>query len=159
VRQIAICAVIAAALAFAGCGSSSSTGAKPTSSASQIVGKLKAAGLPVTHTVVYTAASDPNHLLGRPNGYTSKASWADSRLGNAVALSAVAHGGSVEVYSSAGGAQARAKYIAGIGARATSLNEYDYVSGSELLRLSAALTPTQAQRYARAIGATLVTAS
>jgi hypothetical protein len=29
---------------------------------------------------VSTAADDPNHLLGRPHGYTSKTAFADSRV-------------------------------------------------------------------------------
>ena len=31
-------------------------------------------------TTVYDEASDPNELLGRPNGYTSKVAFADSRV-------------------------------------------------------------------------------
>jgi hypothetical protein len=31
-------------------------------------------------TVVYTAANDPNELLGRPNGYQSKIAFSDSRV-------------------------------------------------------------------------------
>ena len=33
-----------------------------------------------TPSLVFTAENDPNHLLGRPNGYTSKASFTDSRI-------------------------------------------------------------------------------
>jgi hypothetical protein len=40
---------------------------------------LKAAGLPVTHLIVCTAATDPNHLLGGQGGYTSKVAWQDRR--------------------------------------------------------------------------------
>lgn len=31
-------------------------------------------------SVVYNATTDPNRLLGRPGGYTSKATWADRRV-------------------------------------------------------------------------------
>jgi hypothetical protein len=40
---------------------------------------LKAAGLPVRHLIVYTASTDPNHLLGRQGGYMSKVAWQDRR--------------------------------------------------------------------------------
>ena len=51
---------------------------------------------------VYTAANDPNHLLGRPGGYTSKAAFSDSRVSPAdvegLDKDAIERGGSVEVF-------------------------------------------------------------
>jgi hypothetical protein len=170
----AIGSLLVVALTVAGCGSStSSTSATQslsrTSSAGstaltarQVVTELKAHGLPVTGVIVYTAATDPNHQLGRPNGYTSKAAWVDSRIDASqvkiATKGSIDAGGGVEVYPTAAGAMARAKYIARIAAHISLVNEYDYVSGDAVLRLSTALTPAQAQGYARVIGATLVTA-
>ncbi len=51
----------------------------PHSPASALAARLKAAGLPVTHLIVYTAATDPNHEMGRQGGYTSKVAWQDRR--------------------------------------------------------------------------------
>jgi len=89
------------ALGLGACGTSSSPGqgatpssqeapvANPSSTpitARTLTAQLAAAGLPIGKIVVYTATSDPNALLGRQGGYTSKTAWADER-----ALAAEAH--------------------------------------------------------------------
>jgi hypothetical protein len=48
-------------------------------SAAEIAARLKAAGLPVSALITYTAVTDPNHLLGRQGEYTSKVAWQDPR--------------------------------------------------------------------------------
>src|SRR5690349_20328219 len=87
--------------------------------AAGVVKALVEQGMPATLTVTYTEANDPNKLLGRPNGYTSKASFADSRVDASKVTSKekgdVGFGGSVEVYADAGQAEARAAYIQEIG--------------------------------------------
>jgi hypothetical protein len=100
----------------------------------------------------YTAANDPNDLLGRPGGYSSKTAFADSRVKSAdrdtSEKDAIINGGSVEVYSTPSGAKKRAKYLRGILDGSNIFGtEYDYVSGTALLRLSQALTPAQARTY------------
>lgn len=75
---------------FFGCGSQNAldtsqkemaTVAKPnpTLTAEEIIKSLKAAKLPIEKEIVFTAESDPNKLLGRPNQYIGKASWNDKR--------------------------------------------------------------------------------
>jgi hypothetical protein len=77
----------------------------------QLAAKVPSAELGIT----YTAENDPNHLLGRPNGYASKVSFTDSRVDQKLLESrrpaAIDAGGSVEVYPDADGAARRAKYI------------------------------------------------
>ncbi len=138
--------------------------------AAGVIGELKSAGLPITLTVTYTAASDPNHLLGRPNGYQSKASFTDGRVNTSDAidssLGSVDLGGSIEVYPSSAGAIGRAQYIQqslkGFPMLGT---EYDYVAGSVLVRVSGLLIPDQAASYQTALAtilgmpAQLITAS
>jgi hypothetical protein len=125
--------------------------------ARQVAIALKAKGLPVSVTAVYTAATDPNHLLGRPGGYTSKIIFADPRATNAQDASGghdVAGGGSVEVYPSRAAAMRRGAYIETLTQAAPVLGtEYDYVSGGVLLRISGNLTPAQASQYAEALQA------
>ena len=124
--------------------------------ATQVVGRLQAAGLPVTGAVAYSAATDPNHLLGRPNEYTSKAAWVDTRaVDPGASAGAVGAGGGVEVFATAAGAMARARYIQTIATRIPIFDEYDYLAGPVLVRVSAKLTPTQAAAYGQAVGATL----
>lgn len=124
--------------------------------ATSAVEKLKAAGLPISKVIVYTAKNDPNHLLGRPGGYDSKVAFWDSRLkGPDVAdydEGDVTRGGSTEVYASAAGAKARKRYIQECLKEYPMLGtEYDYVVGGVLLRLSQLLTPEQAKAYAAAL--------
>lgn len=72
-------------------------------------------GLPLSGLIVYTAATDPNHLLGRPTGYTSKCAWVDSRVPTSdtayVSSADIGFGGGIEVFRSASGGTARAKYL------------------------------------------------
>jgi hypothetical protein len=99
----------------------------------------------------YSSADDPNHQLGRPNGYTSKTAFSDSRVPaenlEFEADDAIARGGSVEVYPDAAGATARKEYIQAIGKGLPSAVEYDYVQGGVLIRVAKELTPEQAVEY------------
>lgn len=131
---------------------SSSPAAPAQLTADQIIAKFKAAKLPIGTTLTYTAADDPNHLLGRPNGYLSKTSWTDTRINadqaNDNSSGSVDLGGSVEMYATAALATARKTYIQSALAAAPMLGtEYDYVVGTALVRVSSVLTPTQAQAY------------
>lgn len=100
---------------------------------------------------VYTEDNDPNHLLGRPGGYTSKAAFADSRVSSAdvegLDKDALERGGSVEVFKSEDEAKSRAKYIETIAKSMPSATEYHYIVGGILIRVSNLLTPTQAEDY------------
>jgi hypothetical protein len=103
--------------------------------------------LPITNTVIYTAETDPNKLLGRPNQYIEKMSFTDSRIEpveNSVKCS-------VEVFASEGDAEARKKYIDAIGKAASPFTEYSFVHKNVLLRLDKSLTPEQADEYRRAL--------
>lgn len=72
--------------------------------------KLKAAGPPIGETSVVTAADDGNHMLGRPNGYTSKVYWTDTRVDQSKVMAPpgvdVGRGGAIETYPDVAGAQA-----------------------------------------------------
>ncbi|WP_435841444.1 hypothetical protein [Streptomyces gardneri] len=96
---------------------------------------------------VVTEDNDPNNLLGRPNQYTSKITFTDSRIKAGDVTGAdpgrVELGGAIEVFTTAADAQARADYIQKVTKGMPMLVEYDYVSGPVLLRVSRYLTPTQ----------------
>lgn len=126
-----------------------------TTDAATVVAALKAAGVPIGAVQVYTAANDPNSLLGRPGQYTSKASFTLTTIPaekqNASDQFDVQNGGSVEVFGSAADAQRRDRYVATVTASVPMLVEYDTVQGTVLLRLSGALTPDQAKQYQQAL--------
>jgi hypothetical protein len=116
----------------------------------KLITKLKAAGLPIGQVQDYTAATDPNHLLGRPSQYIAKVNFEDTRL--QPANFDVSDGGSIEGFATVANLDTRAKYMATL-AQSPMFAEYDYssASGLFLLRLSSTLTPTQAQQYVAAL--------
>lgn len=104
-------------------------------SAAALAGRMRVPGV-----TVYTAATDPNHLLGRQDGYTSKVSWGSMAQDNGDTQDDP--GGSIEVFPDAARAKARESYIQGFGSLLA--DGHDYTCGGALLRLAAAYTPGQA---------------
>ncbi|KQX47255.1 MULTISPECIES: hypothetical protein [unclassified Streptomyces] len=100
---------------------------------------------------VVTEDNDPNHLLGRPHQYTSKVTFTDARIKVDDVADAepgsVGLGGAIEVFTTTADAQARADYIQNVTKGMPVLAEYDFVSGTALIRVSHYLTPTQAADY------------
>ncbi|MFF7142260.1 hypothetical protein ACFZB5_13560 [Streptomyces nodosus] len=113
----------------------------------QISGKVTAATLSGT----VTADNDPNHLLGRPNQYTSKVTFTDSRIKasdvEGTEKGDVERGGAIEAFANAEDAKARAEYIQSVTKSMPALAEYDYVHGNVLVRVSHYLPPAQAAEY------------
>lgn len=165
-----------AALALAACGANSTVdtpGAQPASTpaastpesqkpvdlgdAEQVATKIKAEVEQVAVTKVYTEDDDPNHLLGRPNGYTSKVAFRDSRIDQKeqdsfdTAADAMERGGSVEVYEDEAGAQARKDYIQELLKGGGLGSEYDYVRGGVIVRVTGDLAPSKAKTYEAAL--------
>lgn len=136
--------VLISVILLAGCGkSTTSTTASLTSS--DYINKLKDAGLTIGEVIDYTAETDPNELLGRPNQYTSKSNFADTNLEQSENDDPA--GGSVEVFESKKDAENRKTYIDDIGKNSPMFAEYSYINGSALLRLNKSLTPDQAKKY------------
>jgi hypothetical protein len=128
----------------------------PSQTADQIVSELTSKVATARPGAAFTADTDPNKLLGRPNGYTSKVSFTDSRIDPddllGVEPGGVDAGGSVEVFADADAAAARQQYIQQLQKAAPLLGtEYSYVDGTALVRVSGKLTPEQAADYERAI--------
>lgn len=164
---ITTAAGLAAALLLTGCGSSGgttspsvpttpakvTTAAKPLTAATAFQ-TIAAAVPPVKLTGTVTADNDPNHLLGRPNQYTSKITFSDSRVPTSDTSGDdkgdVDFGGAIEVFPNASDAQARATYIQTVTKSMPAAAEYDYIHGTVLVRVSHYLTPAQAADYKRA---------
>ncbi len=121
-------------------------------SAAELVSQLKDAGLPVTSTIVYTVATDSEHLLGAPGGYISKAAFVDSRIPSAglpdTSPGSVWLGGSVEVFRTPAEAQRRQQFLTSQ-ASDPAKAEYVYVRGPVLLRVSHTIDVTYADGYSK----------
>ncbi|MDX3245854.1 hypothetical protein [Streptomyces sp. ME18-1-4] len=138
-----------------------------TTSSTDAADKAAASSKPVTASTAFTqisatvstaklsgtvtADNDPNHLLGRPNQYTSKITFTDSRIKasdvEGTKKGDVERGGAIEVFADPASAAARAKYIQAVTQSLPALAEYDYVHGTVVVRVSHYLTPAQAGEY------------
>lgn len=167
-------AVAALALALAGCGNSQPPAAagpatvasattpaapvspseKPAMGAKDVVGALTAAGLPLSNTAEQDENTDPNDKLGRPGQYTSRAS-ADVPGGDKDAEKyGIDRGLVVEVFATAGDADARSTYIQDALKGAQILGtEYHYRPADRriLVRLTGKVKPSQAKKFEDAV--------
>jgi hypothetical protein len=166
VRKGLVAITLAAAIVATGCGSSSAVrtvtvndgvtttdsgaGYAPlTLNAASALRALQRAGMPIGQFVNYTAASDDNHLLGRPGMYVTKVNFRDTRI-PAVGDFDTEGGGSIETFENKDDAQRRYDYVHAITSGSSLFFEYEYLRGTVFLRLSKVLTPDQAAGYERA---------
>lgn len=149
-RRLTIVGLLASLMIMAGC----ATDVSPPPAAENVATLMAASVEGATRTVTFTVETDPNKMLGRPNGYVSKASFSDPRISPTDVPDSrdgsVEAGGSVEVFETPEMATNRMRQIVAITANAPMLSEYTYTSGRVVLRVSRLLTPTQAADYQRA---------
>lgn len=141
-KKILVLILVSVFLVLSGC---SSTNDKELT-AEEIVTKLKESGLPIENVIVYTEETDPNALLGRPNQYSSKVNFADNRI-EQYDVDEDPIGGTVEVFESEKDAKKRHDYLESVGEAVSFLQEYKYLHGKVLLRVSYDLTPKQVEEY------------
>ncbi|MEU7752837.1 hypothetical protein [Micromonospora sp. NPDC049171] len=124
--------------------------------AKQVLDKLSAAKLGLTAGAVQDEDTDPNDLLGRPNGYTSRAS-ADLPGGDKTADKyGIDRGLVVEVFPAVEGVERRSKFIQEALKNMPILGtEYHYRAddGRVLVRVSGKVKPTQAKKIEGAVSA------
>lgn len=126
--------------------------------AEDIANKLKEKNANVGNIFVYTAETDLNNLLGRPNQYTSKVTFEDTRLeqtnyDNEFLTEEERQepiGGTIEVFENEEDMKNRKEYVETISSQASMFAEYAYSAGNALLRLDNQLTPDQAKEYEEA---------
>lgn len=125
-------------------GESASATVKP-STAKELVTKLKMAKLPIGKIIVYTEKTDTNNLLGRPNQYISKVSFADK--GVVQYLPNDPEGGTIETFNNSEDLTDRVTYIKTIEKSMPVFTEYIVINGNYLLRLNKKLTSKQVAKY------------
>jgi hypothetical protein len=120
------------------------------------MGKLQDADLGLKNVKVQDEDTDPNNLLGRPNGYTSRAS-ADLPGGNTGAEKySVDRGLVVEVFADATAAKARSEYIQNaLKGNAILGTEWHYTTqgGVALIRVTGNVKPSAAKKIEAAVAA------
>jgi hypothetical protein len=152
VRWLCVLLLLALSITMMACGDGENPA--PEMDAEEVVLALRAAGAPIGTYVVYTDATDPNDLIGRPGGYRSKASFHDTRLPFDPAFHPD-EGGTVEVFPDAESAAARLEYLEGIQHVAPLFAEHRYLRGAVLVRVSRYLTEEQAGVYEAAVEAVI----
>ncbi|MEU4427140.1 hypothetical protein AB0F81_41500 [Actinoplanes sp. NPDC024001] len=122
--------------------------------AGAVLTRLKAAGLGLAKTAVQDEDTDPNNLLGRPNGYLSRAS-ADLPGGDTGADAySVDRGLVVEAFADAEAAKRRSDYIQGLQKDNPVLGtEWHYLcaDGTVLVRVSGNVKPSRAKKIEAAV--------
>lgn len=116
--------------------------------ATDYVQSFSNAGLPIENIIEHTESTDPNDLLGRPGGYTSKVNFADSRIEQYDITDP--YGGTVEVFITKNDTEKRRDHLEAIlNAMDIFGGQYIYVSedGLAILRLEYDITPSQAAEY------------
>ena len=127
---------------------SAASGASSHLTTTQVVQGFKSAGIPIGKVVTYTAADDPNKLLGRPGQYVAKAAWIDKRI-----TSDGTDGGTVEIFSSKSELDSRLAYVKAIEGSSPLFLQYIYTDGLAMVRLDSDLTPAAAKKYSVALRA------
>jgi hypothetical protein len=113
----------------------------PTVTAGQVAIRLSAHIKSIASVADYTAATDNEHLLGRPG--LSKTLLTDNRVSDSgKAITPVDRGGIVEVFADSDEATARVDSLRKAVTN-TGSGEYDYLHGAIVLRVSRLLTPVR----------------
>jgi hypothetical protein len=155
-------ALVTTCALLAGCSSSSASAAdsQPVAdqkqavvglgSAEQVAAYLEQQISTMSTKTVYSAATDPAHLLGKAAGYTSAVAFTDSRVQpgqvDGAGASPVDLGGVIETFATSGDAHSRAAHLQST-LKGLAAAEYHYYVGASLIRVSRVLTPDQAEDY------------
>lgn len=148
-RIILISAVLALAV---GCSQAKPASDSSKLTAGQVTIRMSAHIKSIAAVADYTAATDDEHLLGRPGGYLSKTLLTDNRVSDSgKATTLIDHGGIVEVFADGDAAAARVDSLRKTVTNRPGPSEYDYLQGPIVLRVSKLLTPSQAAEYQKAL--------
>ncbi len=102
------------------------------------------AGIPIIDATYFDENTDPNQLIGRPNQYVGKVNFKDGRITGEEDIQA---GGSIEMFLDPIDLRVRKQYLENVTKLFSFSVEYSYSNSYYLLRLSKALTPSQAEEY------------
>lgn len=126
----------------------SAPGGNQVLDAKAVFDRLAAAGLPITNAVAVDKSTDPNKLLGRPGGYTSRLSFTVAGGDPKADQYGIGRGGVIEVFASAADAKRRADSLR---KDRQSRNEHQYLAGTVLVRLVVGVDRTLADKFRTAV--------
>ena len=129
----------------------SAPGGNQVLDAKAVFDRLVAAGLPISNPVPVDKSTDPNNLLGRPGGYTSRLSFSVPGGDPKADQYGIGRGGIIEVFANANDASRLADRIRG-GDDSRS-NERQYRAGAVLVRLAGNIDRALADKVKAAVAA------
>lgn len=147
-KLLAITLVFALIFALSACGGSSGPDPKDYTP-EDIINGLSAAECSVGDITAYTAETDPNQKLGRPNEYTGKA---DFEIPGIETINTA----TVETFANKADCKSRYDYLnqfTGADLGAFGLNQYMYKSDYAILRIPFEVAPADATAYEAAFHA------
>jgi hypothetical protein len=119
-----------------------------------VLDALRAAGLPLSNAAVQDENTDPNNLIGRPNGYLSRTSFDLSGGDPDGEKYGIDRGGVIEVFPDTASAAARSKFIQDALKSMQILGtEYHYLNGPVLVRVTGKVKPSTAKPFEAAVAA------
>lgn len=122
--------------------------ASATDTVTTVLKRLTDAGLPLSNIAVTSENTDPNDLLGRPNGYIARASFELPDGDMDAEQYDMDRGGAIEVWPTEEAARRRSTYLLELDKAAPILgNEYNYVRGPVLLRITGKVKPSVAAQF------------
>lgn len=142
-------------LSSTGCALKQIAAPKAYKTAEEYLTELKAKNSNVTEILAWTEDTDVNGKLGRPNEYTSKADFSDSRVqeyytSQAEKLEYGLSGGTIEVFDTEADCEARYSYLKQFldpSLGAFGLNQYMYKYKKAIFRVSYDIKPSEASTY------------
>lgn len=150
----ALLLILVMMISFTGCAANKVV-EKEYKSAEEILTELKGQNGNVTEILAWTEDTDVNGKLGRPNEYTSKADFSDSRVEEfattmAEKLEHGLSGGTIEVFATESDCEARYTYLKQFldpSYGAFGLNQYMYKYKKAIFRVSYDIKPSEANVY------------
>ena len=103
-------------------------------------------------TIVYSAESDPNELLGRPGNYVAKGGWDDLRATDCNSEDIGWEcGGDVELFDGPDALTSRFDYLSTFATESPIGGYYMWRTPTAIVRVGYALTPDEAAAYDTAL--------
>jgi hypothetical protein len=119
-----------------------------------VLSGLQAQGIPIGEFENYTPETDPNELMGRPGGYTSKVNFRDTRLVPKTVDFSTEDGGSIEVFATPENLESRVAHLkASWEAFPIVPKDVLFSEGTVLLRVSSRLLIPDGEAYGAALDA------
>lgn len=141
-KNTAVAAALLALLALTACGEGGGGEEKPGPDPVAAIEAVPS----VSKSVELTESTDPNDMLGRPNGYEAATVFYDKRA--TCDEPGAECGATLETWPDSSAAKRRSEYILEILKAAPALgSEYHFLDGGRLLRVTGELTPTQSKAY------------